>query len=222
MMKLAIVGDLSQQNPVMLAAALDAAMQASDVVVLVGDVNPGYDVVKARVPSGKLLVIPGNHDIQGPGNWDASLPGMPKQWRKDFPEATLIGLNNSVDVFDQEAWDLLDTYAANPRPVPLFLFFHKSLSPLILPDGTESKHIMGEGNPVPDAQKLIGWLSGREATVACGHFHGQSVVQTNYATILLEGRGGAAGPANIGYTLLFIQQDGWTAHPVSVPAPQGV
>lgn len=216
MLRIAVVGDLSQNDASYLGKALDAALAAADVVVQVGDVNPGYDEVKSRMGTGKLLVIPGNHDIQGPGNWDGSMPGQPKQWRKDFPEATLIGLDNSLDVFPQASWDLVNAYGAAPRNVPLFVFFHKALSPLVLPDGNESSHIMGEGSPNADAQKLRAWLAGRAATIVCGHFHGNSLMQTSYGTVILEGRGGAAGPQNLGYTLIFVQAEGWTAHPVTV------
>jgi predicted phosphodiesterase len=103
MIKLAVVGDLSQNDPSRLARVLDTALQTADIVVQVGDINPGYDVVKQRLGTGKLLCVPGNHDIQGSGNWDAALPGLPKQWIKNMNNICLVGLNNSCDSFDQEA-----------------------------------------------------------------------------------------------------------------------
>jgi hypothetical protein len=88
-----------------------------------------------------------------------------------------------------------------------------------MPDGTESFHIMGEGSLSPEAEKLKTWLAGREATICCGHYHGQSILQTSYGTVLLEGRGGAQGYAGhpvCGYTVVYIQPEGWTAHSVTL------
>jgi hypothetical protein len=137
MLKIGIVGDCSQGDPALLAKALDGALSVADVVVHVGDINSsdgvsGYNAVASRLGTGKLLAVPGNHDIMGPGNWDAHLTGVPKTWRKDFPEATLIGLDNSVEpaAFSPDSWTLLNAYQALPKP--LFLFAHKALSPLIL------------------------------------------------------------------------------------------
>jgi hypothetical protein len=210
MLKLAIVGDLSQNDPSRLAKALDAALQAADIVVQVGDINPGYDVVKQRLATGKLMCIPGNHDIISPGNWDLSLPGLPKQWVKTIDCAHLIGLNNSCDTFDQEAWKLLDTFQGPPQHC--FVFCHKPLSPIVFPDGTESRHIMGEGATCPDAIKMQSWVAQHHATTCHGHYHGWTLMSTDYGTVIVDGRGGAA--SQIGYTLLNIQPEGWSAHSV--------
>lgn len=209
MIKLAVVGDLSQNDPSRLAQALDAALAASDIVVQVGDINPGYDVLKQRLSSGKLFCVPGNHDILGPGNWDVSLPGLPKQWAKTINDIHLVGLNNSCDTFDQEAWDLLNTYKDSTH---LFVFCHKPLSTIVFPDGTESSHIMGEGSPCPDAVKMQQWAAARHVTFCHGHYHGWTLMDTDYGMVIVEGRGGAA--SQIGYTLFNIQPEGWSAHSV--------
>jgi len=223
MLKIGVVGDLSQCDPANLAKALDAAMGMATVTVQVGDINPGYDVLKARMTSGTLHPVPGNHDNPacGPGNWDVNLPGVPKQWRLDFPEAVLIGLDNSVDALGP-GWDILNQFdvdaKADPSLLqrPLFVFTHKSPTPLVLPDGTESTHIMGEGSPCPEADKLRDWLKVHDATLVCGHYHGCSLQNTVHGPILLEGRGGASradGQGNKpGYTLILANRDGWVAH----------
>lgn len=225
MLKLAVVGDLSQNDPARLGIALDAAAAAADYVIQCGDVNPGYPQLAKHLAAGRCFAIPGNHDIQGPGNWDANLPGAPKQWRHDIPapasvngEATsgacLIGLNNSLDTIDAEGWALLNGYIAK-QSVPLFVFVHKSISPIVLPDGSESQHIMGEGaQPCGPAIALQTWLAAHEVTIVCGHYHGWTLMDTWYGTVIVEGRGGAA--SQIGYTLIYVQPDGWTAHPVVV------
>lgn len=220
MLKIGVVGDVSQGDTGLFAKALDAALAASDVVVQVGDINPGYDVLKARMGTGKLFPVPGNHDILGPGSWDASLPGLPKQWRKDFPEAVLIGLDNSLNSFGP-GWDILSEYEKAPTQVPLFLFMHKALSPLVLPDGTESDHVMmGETTADAEAKKMMDWMSAHASpTVCCGHYHGSSSMRTSYGQVILEGRGGASGyhgTAVCGYTLIYVQSDGWTAHAVDL------
>lgn len=212
MLRLAIVGDLSQNDPSRLAQALDAAMAASDLVVQVGDINPGYDVLKQRLGTGKILPVPGNHDILGPGSWDASLTGLPKQWSKRVDCVQLIGLNNSCDTFDQEAWDLLNAYDGSAKHV--FIFCHKPLSPIVLADGSESQHIMGEGSPCPDAVKMQNWVAAHNAATCHGHYHGWTLMKTNYGTVIVDGRGGAA--PQIGYTLLYIQPEGWAAHSVTL------
>jgi len=208
MYKLSIVGDLSFNDPNRLAQALDAALSNSDIVIQVGDLHPGYDVVKSRLSSGKLLVVPGNHDTE----WDTRLE-LPRQWKKEIPGVTtLIGLDNSADIINQDGWDVLNSFT--PNGLALFLFMHKPLSTLVLPDGSESNHIMGEGSSCPDAIKLQDWMLTHHASMACGHYHGYTIMDTRYATILLDGRGGAA--PQIGYTVVYIQSEGWTAHSVSL------
>lgn len=216
MLKLAVVGDLSQCDPAGLAKALDAALAAADIVVQVGDINPGYDVLKQRLSSGKLFPIPGNHDTLGPGNWDAELPDQPKQWQKSIGGIYMIGLDNTKDVIDQEGWSLLNGYvSAQPPSLPLFLFCHKPLSPIVLPDGTESTHIMGEGAfPNADAEKLKHFLAPLDATLCHGHYHGWTMMKPSYGTVIVDGRGGAA--PQIGYTLFFIDPEGWAAHSITL------
>jgi predicted phosphodiesterase len=217
MFKLALVGDLSMNDSSRLARTLDAALASADVVVQLGDIAYAYEAIKARYGSGKLLPIPGNHDYTN-GHWDQSLSDLPKQWMKAYDEVVLVGLDNSFDTFNAESWALLESGAKQGGgKLPLFVAVHKALSPLILPDGTESQHIMGEGAPCPDAVKLQGWLRAHpESTVVCGHYHGWAMMQTPYATVILDGRGGAA--PDLGYTLILFQPEGWTAHPVTVPA----
>lgn len=198
-----------------LATVLDAALANTDVVVQLGDIAYAYDVIKARYGSGRLWPIPGNHDYTN-GHWDQSLADLPKQWMKSNAELVVVGLDNSFDTFNAEAWTLLESGAKQGSgKLPLFVAVHKALSPLILPDGTESQHIMGEGASCPDAVKLQDWLRAHpESAVACGHYHGWALMQTSYATVILEGRGGAA--PQLGYTLINIDQNGWIAHPVTL------
>jgi hypothetical protein len=223
-MKLAIVGDCSQGDPALFAKALDAAFAAADVVVQVGDINSSdhtsYDVVKARLAAGKPLhLVPGNHDTQGPGSWDSYLPGLPKQWIVENYGMTLIGLDNSNDNIGKDGWAILNNYDAAPKSDPVFVFVHKSLSTLLLPDGSESNHIVSEGASNPDADKLKKWVADHEATVCCGHFHGSAIMRAAYGDVILEGRGGAQGYHGspvCGYTLICVQPEGWTAHPVDL------
>lgn len=225
--RIGFVGDCSQNDETLLGRALDAALASSDVVVQVGDINSkppgsnGYEAVKARLGTGKLFPVPGNHDTGGPGDWGL-LPNLPKQWRRDYPAATLIGLDNSTPTLDQANWDLLAAYGKNPPKAPLFVFMHMALSPLILPDGTESTHIMGEGSQVHDGERLKGWLTGLTAAVCCGHYHGASVMQASYATVILDGRGGSQGYFGkpvCGWTQILVQPEGWTAHQYDLLAP---
>ena len=225
MLKIGVVGECSQGDVGLFTKALDGALGVADVVVLVGDINSSdhasYDVVTARLVAGKqILSIPGNHDYDYPaGITFFGAPSHPKQWRKDFPEAVLIGLDNGQDNFGP-GWDLLNEYAKAPPSLPLFLFMHKSLSPLVLPDGTESQHIMGEGGISVEGQKMIEWMAAhRFPTVCCGHYHGSSFMQTSHGPVILEGRGGSGGyygSPMCGYTLIHVQADGWTAHPVDL------
>src|SRR6185312_13671202 len=62
MFRLAVVGDLSMQAPDRLDRVLRHALKHSDLVVQVGDMHPAYDVLKKHLGTGRLLVIPGNHD----------------------------------------------------------------------------------------------------------------------------------------------------------------
>ena len=225
-LRLGIVGDCSQGDAGLLAKALDAALNGSDAVVLVGDVNSadgqaGYDAVKARLGTGKLSVIPGNHDTQGPGDWN-KLGGLPKQWRVDRTEGvTLIGLDNSCDAIGDAGWAILNDYAAHPTAGALFVAVHKSLSPLILPDGTESTHVVSEAGWASnaDAAKLREWVGDHEATVCCGHYHGAAIMRDRYGDVILEGRGGSQGYAGApvcGWTSVIVTPDGWNAHQIAL------
>jgi hypothetical protein len=83
---------------------------------------------------------------------------------------------------------------------------------------------MGEGSPNQDAQKLIAWMTDLEekgwpVTLSCGHYHGSSFVRTDYGSVILEGRGGSMGYHGspvCGYTMIFVQEFGWTAHAVDL------
>jgi hypothetical protein len=224
MVRLGFVGDCSQGDVTLYAKAIDAALAASDEVVLLGDVNSSdgssYELVKARLGTNKLSVIPGNHDTQGPGDW-ARLGGLPKQWRVDRTEGvTLIGLDNSGDDIGAAGWAILDAYAAAPTTGALFVCVHKALSPLVLPDGTESTHIVSEQNWAQngDAAKLRAWVKAHGATLCCGHYHGASVLLASYGSVILEGRGGSqstTGPS-CGWTSIMVQPEGWTAHQIAL------
>lgn len=231
MLRLALVGDCSQQDPALLARALDAAMGAADLVLQLGDIHgsgddrTSYDLLMQRVVTGRVHPVPGNHDAEG-GRWDAFMADpkdphrgrLAKQWFIVRDDAILVGLDNSCDQIDATAWDILNHVGAElgTKSRPVFLAVHKALSPLVLMDGTESTHIMAEGGPCPDREKLAAWVQRHDATVCCGHYHGSAVMQTPYGPVLLEGRGGAAGAGNVGYTLVLVQPEGWTAHPVTL------
>ncbi len=103
---------------------------------------------------------------------------------------------------------------SGPEPAT-FLFCHKPLSPIVLPDGTESLHIMGEGAlPCADAEKLKKFLEPMDVTICNGHYHGWTLMRPYYGTVVLDGRGGAA--PQIGYSLFYIQPEGWVCHPVTL------
>jgi hypothetical protein len=209
MLKIAIVGDLSFNDPKRLAIVLDAALGVADCVIQVGDLHPGYDVVKYRLNTNKLLVVPGNHDTE----WERFL-SLPRQWIRRFPGVCLIGLDNSNDQIDQDGWSLLNGFAPINDKEQLFLFMHKPLSTIVFPDGTESNHIMGEGSSCPDAVKLQQWATSHHATLCHGHYHGWTLMNTSYGTVIVDGRGGAA--SQLGYTLFSIQPEGWSAHAISL------
>jgi len=207
-MRLAIVGDQSFGDPNRLAAVLDAALGSADFVVQVGDLHPGYAVVAERLATGKLLVVPGNHDTE----WSTQLSQLPRQWIRELPEVRLIGLDNSGDIIDQKDWDILNAVPVDGKPT--FVFVHKPLSTLVLPDGTESNHIMGEGSPNASAVQLRDWVRKNGATMCCGHYHGWTYMKAPYGDVILDGRGGAA--SQLGYTLINIYKEGWIFHPVNI------
>jgi predicted phosphodiesterase len=211
MLKIAVVGDLSMQNPKRFQVVLDAALVNADVVVQVGDMHPAYDIVANRLQTGRLLVIPGNHDAQ----FDAL--HQPRFWRKDFPQAHLVGLDNSHDTYTKEEWDMLREFPATVK-LPLFVFTHKPLSQIVLSDGSESGHIMGEGvsGPNADADRLKTWLVQHRPLVVCGHYHEWVFMRTPYSDVLVDGRGGA-NPNELGYTVINVLNEGWSIHKVTLP-----
>jgi predicted phosphodiesterase len=211
MLKIGIVGDLSLQNPARLDRCLQAAFDASpDLVVQVGDLHPAYNVVAKYIKAHRdnFFIIPGNHDE------DFDTLGQRRQWVKKTDAAFLVGLDNSKDQFSAETWDILDGITTT---TPIFVFAHKPLSRIVLPDGSESGHIMGENGDkgIADAKRLSGWLKAKGVDLlVTGHYHSWTFQRTSYCNVLVEGRGGAA--PNLGYTLILIQPEGWTFHPVQI------
>ncbi len=209
MIRLSIVGDLSLQDPARLEKVMAAAYPSADIVCQVGDMCPGYSIVKKYAAMGKpLYAVAGNHDTE----WDTQL-GWPRQWSHDTPECHLIGLDNHADSFNDKDWATVANVPNDGKP--LLLFVHKPLSTIILPDGSESSHIMGEGAVNADAVKLQSILAAR-GNVICihGHWHGNTIFTTKYALCLVEGRGGAA--PNLGFSTVFIRDDGIAFHSVEV------
>jgi predicted phosphodiesterase len=218
-LQLALVGDLSNQPSDRLAKVLDAALAGNaelnpvvpgaDLVVQLGDLSAAYDAVRARLASGKLMVVKGNHDDRF-----AEL-GTPLNWRMEVRNlVTLIGVDNSTDVISPEGWALLEEPSKTPFT---FVFAHKSPMPLVLPDGSESRHIMGEGQSCPDADRLVELLRTHADAMAVGHFHGWTLQFTPHGVPLIcEGRGGAA--PSLGYSLINVLPEGWVMHSVDVPS----
>jgi predicted phosphodiesterase len=211
-MKLGVVGDLSNNDPYRLGKVLHAALDACDLVVQVGDLSNGYELIKEGVAGGKLLVVPGNHDLE----WDAKL-ALPRSWYRELPEVVLVGLDNSNDRFtDQDrAWLTLAEQTAEHKPI--FVFAHKSPIELVLPDGSISQHIMGEGATNMDAVALDSWLHRQHAraTMICGHYHGFTWQNNHAFDLICEGRGGAA--PELAYSLIIISAKGtWVHHSVPV------
>jgi hypothetical protein len=209
MTRIAVVGDLSLQDPARLDQAIGATPANTDFIVQVGDAHPGYWVLK-KYANHPLLAVPGNHDT----DWDAQLPGWPRQWHRELPDCSLVGMDNHADSFAKADLDMLA--AALSLTKPIILFVHKPLSTIVLPDGSTSQHIMGEGGMQPnlDAIQLRTMIEKRNVLCVHGHYHGWSFMRTDYADVLIEGRGGAA-PA-IGYTLITITKDGWVLHQVTL------
>ncbi len=206
MFRLAVVGDLSLQDSARLKTVMDAALANADYVVQLGDMHPGYSVVKSAIATGNCSAIPGNHDT----DWDAQSMGA-HNWRIDRAECTLIGLDNSADRLDAGIWSSTLTVVNNTKP--LFVFAHKPLSTIVLGDGSLSQHAMGEGVPNADAEKLKTWLATeKDSLIVHGHFHGWTYQKTWYSDFLVDGRGGAA--PQLGYTVFYIQPEGWAFHNV--------
>lgn len=207
MIKISVVGDLSLQDPSRLEQAMAAAYSSCDILVQVGDMHPGYSVVKKYAGMGKpVYAVPGNHDT----DWDNQL-GWPRQWNHDVQECHLVGLDNHADSFNGQDWSAL---ASINDDKPILLFVHKPLSTIVLPDGSESSHIMGEGAVNQDAIKLCGLITGKDILCVHGHYHGWTYMKTKYADCLVEGRGGAA--PQIGYTLITISPNGIVLHSITL------
>jgi predicted phosphodiesterase len=202
--KIAIVGDLSMQDPARLDKAMAAAMNNCDLLVHVGDVHPGYEVMKKYIPSGKVFVVPGNHDQ------DYASLNMPRQWLKVFDNFVIVGVDNSADKLDNEAWGLLKQAEEESKinRKSLFVVAHKPISTVILPNGLENNHIMGESGYAADVKPFQEFLyKQKDVLLIVGHYHEKSYQRTWYSDVLIEGRGGSA--PMIGYTLIIIQKEGW-------------
>lgn len=209
MFRIGIVGDLSMQDPARLEAAIAEVCPLVDVVVQVGDMHAAYDVINKYVGKPKpFYVIPGNHDI----DYDSKL-GLSRRWRYDYDLCRIAGIDNSNDTLAKEDYDILNSIPNDD--LPLFLFAHKPLSMIILPDGSENGHIMGEVSQGEHAEKLKEWLAARKnVLLICGHYHGFTWMRANYCDVLVEGRGGAA--PEVGYTIIYVHTDGWSLHPLTV------
>lgn len=210
-MRIGVVGDLSMQDPRRLDRVLKEALANSDLVIQLGDMHPAYSVIEKHMKSGRLLVIPGNHDDR----YDTMK--LPRQWLRKLSNCTLVGLDNSNDRFNDETWDLLsqvDYDAARP----IIVFAHKPLSNVVLPDGSENYHVMGEsGSPEAkrDAERLKDWLDSQYDVLLCvGHWHGHSYMMATYSQVLIEGRGGAA--PELGYTIITVTPDGMVLHSINL------
>jgi predicted phosphodiesterase len=213
MLRIAVVGDLSLQDPARLENVMIRAAEDCDILVQVGDMHPGYDVVKQHAVKkpNNVLAVPGNHDTE----WDATL-GWPRQWNRDEPECHLAGIDNSNDSFCDKDWLTVETaLAALEKGKPVILFVHKPLSDIVLGDGSESIHNMGEvhgGNA--DSKKLQGMVNGRDVLLVHGHYHAWSLMKPPYADCLIEGRGGAA--PELGYTVINVRAEGIVLHAVTL------
>lgn len=216
MIKIGIVGDLSMQDPDRLDKVMAAAMVDSDIVINVGDVHPGYEVMKKYLKSGKVLVVPGNHDEK------FSLMETERQWFQEYDHFVLVGVDNSQDELDLQAWDLLDkaekAIEKNKKKF-LFVVAHKPLSSIILPDGSANNHIMGHGknNNIGKelAHKFRHWLSKQKnVLLIVGHYHSWTYMRTRYADVLVEGRGGAA--PECGLTKIIVEPDGYVVNKIDL------
>jgi hypothetical protein len=224
MLRLGIIGDLSLQPPDRLQRAMAAAFGYSDIIIQVGDMHPGYSVLRTykAMEGGQkyVLAVPGNHDT----NWDQEL-GWARNWYRafQFPDGTgmachIVGLDNSADVFDPTVWSMLGSVPKDTTP--LLMILHKPLSTVVLPDGSETNHIMGEGNlPNADAERLKHLLESRENVLYIhGHYHAFALMKCWYGDALIEGRGGAAGTGTgeLGWTQILLTKEGLTLHRVDL------
>lgn len=215
-MKIALVGDLSFGDPARLAAVLDAALNATastDAVIQLGDLHPAYPQVTSRYATSwhKLAPVPGNHDT------DYGTIGCPRTWRKDLTDpqtgvtATLLGLDNSAGTLTADSKALF----AQPKTAQYeFVFAHMPPCELVLPDGSPNGHNMAETGQAGagDAAWLRDQLKARADAYGCGHYHGMTFQQTQFAPVIVDGRGGAA--PELAYTLITVTPDGWVLHSV--------
>jgi predicted phosphodiesterase len=204
MLKLGIVGDLSMQDPDRLDKVMRAAYKQSDMVIHVGDVHAGYDVMTKYLKGNKdVRVVPGNHDE----SYDRL--GTDRQWLYYDSLVVIVGVDNSEDKLDALAWQLLKE--GYDRATKKNLFFivvaHKPISSIMLSNGESNNHIMGESGNVADRDKFKTWLGSlNEVLFVCGHYHAWAMQETRYATVLIEGRGGAA--PDLGWTQVLVSKDG--------------
>jgi hypothetical protein len=207
MLRIAVVGDLSLQDPARLERVMAAAYKDCEIVVQIGDMHPGYDVVTKYAAMGKpVYAIRGNHDTLWDSLLDQPIGRWPKQWNHSTPLCHMVGLDNSADSFNNDDWAAVS--AVPKDTLPILVFVHKPLSTIVLPDGSESNHIMGEGIANADAVKLQALLSNRNVLYCHGHFHGWTYMKTNYGDCLVEGRGGAA--PILAYSIITMQEQGIT------------
>src|SRR6185437_3403869 len=78
MLKIAVVGDLSMNNPTKYDHVMSEAFKNADMVVQIGDMHPAYDITTKYLNNKDkkvLLAVPGNHDVE----WDEKYP-HPRQW----------------------------------------------------------------------------------------------------------------------------------------------
>ena len=211
MLKIAVVGDLSMGDADKYDQALSEAFDHADIIIQVGDLHPAYDITNKYKAKGKpFLVVPGNHDLE----WDEKFK-YPRQWVYSTDLVHIIGLDNSNDHFNDETWKLLATTDL-PENKNKFIFVvaHKPLSKIILTDGSESWHYMGEEGGKGSNKKLRDWLNVHKNTLLIGgHYHNWTLQHAAYSDILVEGRGGA-DPDELGYTLILVNEDGWVLHKV--------
>jgi predicted phosphodiesterase len=209
-MRIGVVGDLSMQEPKRLDRVLKKALANTDLVVQLGDMHAAYNVIEKHLKTGRLLVIPGNHDDR----YDTL--GLPRQWIQKKSTCTLVGLDNANDHFNAETWQLLGK--VNDCKRPLLVFAHKPVSNITLPDGSENTHVMGEsGDPASAvaARNFQDWMRGQEdVLLISGHWHGWTYQKTTYGDVLVEGRGGAA--PQLGYTIITITPEGLVFHAVNL------
>ena len=206
--RIAVVGDLSMQDPKRLNRVLKRALASADIVVQLGDCHPAYQVVSKHLLSGRLWIIPGNHDDR----YDSL--HEPRQWVHFEENFTMVGLDNSHDVFNDETWQLLKQAETGPKPI--LVFAHKPISPIVLQDGSVTNHVMGEsGNPKAkaDAQLLQDWMRIQsDCLLVSGHWHNFTFMKTEWGDCIVDGRGGAC--PDLAFTLLVLTDKGLSFHQV--------